>query len=172
MLQMATDTVSESGLVLGDTGTNDQSSITELRATMETSSDSRMDTSDRREVHKLSILPLAMIIFYNVSGGPFGIEEAVRSAGFLFSILGFLVMPLLWSVPESLMTAELGSAFPEASGGVAWVSRNSVRFSDWMAWHLLCVSRVTDRKLSLGRRSFWSCGWMDGWIPWVGIRGD
>ena len=62
-----------------------------------------------------------MIVFYNVSGGPFGIEESVRSAGFLVSILEFLLMPLVWSVPEALVTAKLGSAYPEASGGVAWV---------------------------------------------------
>jgi hypothetical protein len=37
-------------------------------------------------------------------------------------ILGFIVFPLAWSVPEALITAELATAFPENSGYVAWVS--------------------------------------------------
>lgn len=32
------------------------------------------------------------------------------------------MFPLIWSVPEALMTAELATAFPENSGYVAWVT--------------------------------------------------
>ena len=94
----------------------------------------------------LGILPLSMIVFYNVAGGPFGIEESVRSAGFLVSILGFIIMPFVWSIPESLMTAELGSAFPEASGGVAWVEEAFGGAAGWMAGFLGWVSGATDSK--------------------------
>jgi hypothetical protein len=34
----------------------------------------------------------------------------------------YLVFPLVWSVPEGLMTAELSSAMPECAGSVAWVT--------------------------------------------------
>ena len=68
----------------------------------------------------LKLLPLTILIFYNVSGGPVGLELAVRAAGNLYAIIGFLVAPLLLSLPEALMTAELGSAFPHACGGIAW----------------------------------------------------
>jgi amino acid transporter len=37
-------------------------------------------------------------------------------------ILGFLVLPLVWSVPEALVTAELATAFPEDARYVAWVT--------------------------------------------------
>lgn len=76
-------------------------------------------------------LQLTALVFYSVSGGPFGIEEAVRSAGPFFCLLGFLVGPLVWSIPEAAMTAELGSTYPDASGGVVWVEH---AFGDRAAW--------------------------------------
>ena len=85
-----------------------------------------------------------MIVFYNVSGGPFGMEEAVRSAGFLLSILGFCIMPFVWSVPEALMTAELGSTYPEASGGVAWVEEAFGSVAGWQAGYLGWIAGATD----------------------------
>ena len=57
-----------------------------------------------------------------MSGGPFGIEPSIRAAGNFYSILGFAILPFVWSVPEALVTAELGSAFKCSSGGVIWVS--------------------------------------------------
>ena len=57
-----------------------------------------------------------------VSGGPFGIEDNVRAAGPLLAIVGFLVLPIVWSVPEALITAELGAMFPESCGFVIWVA--------------------------------------------------
>jgi hypothetical protein len=70
---------------------------------------------------KLSLAGLAVMVFYSVSGGPFGVEASVRSAGNFYTLLGFVVFPFIWSIQEAMMTAELGAAFPEASGGVAWV---------------------------------------------------
>ena len=40
-------------------------------------------------------------------------EVAVRAGGPFLALLGFTVMPLLWSLPEAAMTAELSVAFPE-----------------------------------------------------------
>ncbi|WVZ90954.1 hypothetical protein U9M48_037204 [Paspalum notatum var. saurae] len=72
---------------------------------------------------RLTVLPLIALIFYDVSGGPFGIEDSVRAGGgALLPILGFLILPVLWSLPEALVTAELASAFPTNAGYVAWVS--------------------------------------------------
>jgi amino acid transporter len=96
---------------------------------------------------RLGVLPLAMIVFFNVSGGPFGMEESVRSAGFFFTILGFVVMPFVWSIPESLITAELGAAYPEASGGVAWVEEAFGSAFGWMAGYLGWVAGATDNAI-------------------------
>ena len=54
-------------------------------------------------------------------GGPFGVEPSLKAAGNLYAIIGFAVMPFLWSIPEAVMTYELSSLYPCASGGVRWV---------------------------------------------------
>ncbi|KAL4348340.1 hypothetical protein GQ457_17G003360 [Hibiscus cannabinus] len=72
---------------------------------------------------KLTLLPLIALIFYDVSGGPFGIEDSVRAgAGPLLSLLGFMIFPLIWSIPEALITAELSTSFPQNGGYVIWIS--------------------------------------------------
>jgi hypothetical protein len=43
-------------------------------------------------------------------------QDAVTSGGPLLALLGFLILPFVWSVPEALVTAELATAFPEDSG--------------------------------------------------------
>jgi amino acid transporter len=71
--------------------------------------------------HKLSAIALAVLVFYKVSGGPFGCEPAVRAAGPFYALMGFAVFPIVWCLQEALVTAELGSAYPEPSGAVAWI---------------------------------------------------
>ncbi|GKC95635.1 hypothetical protein Tco_1161077 [Tanacetum coccineum] len=56
-----------------------------------------------------------------VSGGPFGIEDNVRGAGPFLALIGFLVFAVIWNVPEALITAEMGTMFPEDGGYVIWV---------------------------------------------------
>eukprot|EP00906_Rhabdomonas_costata_P001952 RCo003091 len=70
----------------------------------------------------LTWIPLAALIFFEVSGGPFGSESTVRDAGPLVAILGFVLFPFVWCIQEALITAELCTMFPENSGFVAWVS--------------------------------------------------
>ncbi|KAJ1296958.1 hypothetical protein BS78_01G341300 [Paspalum vaginatum] len=72
---------------------------------------------------KLTVLPLVFLIYFEVAGGPYGAELAVRAAGPLFTLLGFLVFPFAWGVPESLVTAELSSALPGNGGFVRWADR-------------------------------------------------
>ena len=51
---------------------------------------------------------------FSFSRGPLG--------GPLLGLLGFLVMPAVWSVPEALVAAELATAFPSNGGYVTWVT--------------------------------------------------
>lgn len=55
------------------------------------------------------------------TGGPFGSEPSLKAAGNLYAIIGFAVMPIVWSLPEAVMTYELSTLFPCASGGVRFV---------------------------------------------------
>ncbi|PSS02650.1 Polyamine transporter like [Actinidia chinensis var. chinensis] len=87
-----------------------------------TESDDVKNTA-RKSNPKLKLLPLIALIFYDVSGGPFGVEDSVRAGGGpLLSLLGFLIFPLIWSIPEALVTAELATSFPENGGYVVWIS--------------------------------------------------
>ncbi|KAI8547196.1 hypothetical protein RHMOL_Rhmol07G0176500 [Rhododendron molle] len=96
---------------------------------------------------KVSVLPLVFLIFYEVSGGAFGAEDTVQAAGPLLALIGFLVFPFIWSVPEALITAELGTMFPEDGGYVVWVSSALGEYwgfqEGWMKW----LSGVIDNAL-------------------------
>ncbi|XP_057761612.1 probable polyamine transporter At1g31830 isoform X2 [Arachis stenosperma] len=109
-----------------------------------------VDLPSPRRTHtmkKVSILPLVFLIFYEVSGGPFGVEDTVHAAGPLLALLGFVVFPFIWSIPEALITAEMGTMFPENSGYVVWVSTALGPFwgfqQGWMKW----LSGVIDNAL-------------------------
>ncbi|OMO52007.1 Amino acid/polyamine transporter I [Corchorus capsularis] len=96
---------------------------------------------------KVSVLPLIFLIFYEVSGGPFGVEDSVHAAGPLLALLGFLVFPFIWSIPEALITAEMGTMFPENGGYVVWVASALGPYwgfqQGWMKW----LSGVIDNAL-------------------------
>lgn len=72
-------------------------------------------SGNRATAKKLTLVPLIFLIYFEVAGGPFGEEPAVQAAGPLLAILGFLIFPFIWSVPEALITAELSTAFPGIS---------------------------------------------------------
>ncbi len=76
-------------------------------------------------VRKITLPQLVAATYLMVAGGPYGLEEIVRRAGFTGAIVILLVTPLLWSVPTALMVSELSSALPEAGGYYAWVKRRS-----------------------------------------------
>eukprot|EP00775_Hariotina_reticulata_P008091 gene8091-8284_t len=95
----------------------------------------------------LTLLPLIAIIFFEVSGGPFGTEDAVAAAGPLLVLLGFMVLPLVWSIPEALITAELATAFPENSGYVAWVTAAFGPFWGFQEGFWSWLSGVTDNSI-------------------------
>lgn len=88
---------------------------------------------------KLALIPLVFLIFFEVSGGPYGEEAAVGAAGPLFAILGFLIFPFIWSIPEALITAELATTFPGNGGFVIWAHKAFGPFWGSMmgSWKLL-----------------------------------
>jgi amino acid transporter len=95
----------------------------------------------------LKLWPLAILVFYNVSGGPFGIEPSIRAAGNFYAILGFCIFPFVWSLPEALVTAELGSTFQDPSAGVAWVEEAFGEKMGSLCGYLGWVSGATDNAI-------------------------
>ncbi|KAH0466815.1 hypothetical protein IEQ34_004053 [Dendrobium chrysotoxum] len=79
--------------------------------------------------NKLGLLPLVFLIYFEVSGGPFGSEQTVQAGGPLLAILGFVLFPFVWSIPEALITAELATALPGNGGFVLWADRAFGSFS-------------------------------------------
>ncbi|MBI3826516.1 MAG: APC family permease [Candidatus Rokubacteria bacterium] len=86
----------------------------------------------------LTLAPLAAIVFFNVSGGPYGIEDMVPSFGPGLTLLLLVLTPLVWSLPVTLAMAELASAMPDEGGYVVWVERAFGRFWSfqvgWWSW--------------------------------------
>nr|GEX76751.1 probable polyamine transporter At3g13620 [Tanacetum cinerariifolium] len=80
-------------------------------------------TSIAKQRKKLTLIPLIFIIYFEVAGGPFGEEPVVKAAGPLFAILGFLIFPLIWCVPEALITAELSTSLPGNGGYIIWTHK-------------------------------------------------
>lgn len=72
---------------------------------------------------KLTLIPLIFLIYFEVAGGPYGEEPVVKAAGPLYALLGFMIFPFIWSIPEALITAELSTAFPGDGGFVIWADR-------------------------------------------------
>ncbi|XP_068652777.1 probable polyamine transporter At3g13620 [Aristolochia californica] len=91
---------------------------------------------------KLSLIPLIFVIYFEVSGGPYAEEPTVAAAGPFFAILGFLIFPFVWSIPEALITAELATAFPGNGGYVIWADRAFGPFWGWLMgyWKFLSGS--------------------------------
>ncbi|KAH0456986.1 hypothetical protein IEQ34_014893 [Dendrobium chrysotoxum] len=100
-----------------------------------------------RKHHQISLIPLIFLIFYEVSGGPFGIEDTVGAAGPLLAIIGFLIFPLIWSIPEALITAELSTMFPENGGYVMWISTAFTPFWGFQQGCMKWFSGVIDNAL-------------------------
>ncbi|KAJ4753456.1 Amino acid permease family protein [Rhynchospora pubera] len=73
--------------------------------------------------NKLKLIPLIFLIYFEVAGGPYGAEQSILAAGPLYSLIGFVIFPFLWGVPESLVTAELATALPGNGGFVIWADR-------------------------------------------------
>ena len=66
-------------------------------------------------------MQLAAIVFFTVSGGPYGLEPLLGYAGTHGALLLLLITPLLWDVPAILTVLELNGMMPVTGmvGGTA-----------------------------------------------------
>ena len=68
----------------------------------------------------LSAPLLAALYYFSVSGGPIGSESIVSMLGPFVGLTCLLLYPLVYSLPVSLTTAELSSAYSKSGGYVHW----------------------------------------------------
>ena len=95
----------------------------------------------RKSSSKMRLLPLIGATYFMVSGGPYGLEDIIGGAGYGRALLMLLLVPLVWSLPTSLMVGELASALPEEGGYYCWVRRALGPFWGFQeAWLSLAAS--------------------------------
>lgn len=88
--------------------------------------------SSRKRLH---VLQLAAVIFFTVSGGPFGLEPLLGYAGAHGALLLLILTPLLWDIPAILTVLELNSMMPVTGGYYQWVKRTlGMRFGFYEGW--------------------------------------
>jgi len=69
---------------------------------------------------KASLFYLIFVMFSYTTGGPVGVEDMVSTSGPGMTLLYFLVLPLFWCIPVSLVAAELTSAMAVEGGFYRW----------------------------------------------------
>ena len=125
-------------------------------------------------------------MFFNVSGGPFGVEGLAGSVGPGVAVLLLVLTPLLYSVPETLLIGELASMLPAEGGYYVWVKRAFGRFwgftNGWWSWMYSLVDMAIYPALFLQYLGFFTgeLGRLPAWLlalaviwgaTWLNLRG-
>lgn len=80
----------------------------------------------------INAFQLAMLTYFFTCGGPFGIEPSVGAAGPVITLVALFLVPVLWSLPQALMSAELSLMVDENGGNIVWVQRAFGPFIGWI----------------------------------------
>ncbi len=70
---------------------------------------------------KIRIIQLVAIVFFTVSGGPYGLEPLLGFAGQHGALVLLLLTPLCWDIPAIFTVLELNSMMPVTGGYYQWV---------------------------------------------------
>ncbi len=100
--------------------------------------DAPVDIAIRTVTRKLGLGAIIGIIFFSVSGGPYGLEDVIGSSGAGIGLLLIVITPIIYSLPISLMVAELATMMPVSGGYYQWVKEGLGQFwgfqAGWWAW--------------------------------------
>ncbi len=101
--------------------------------------DSSAPVVDVRTItRKMGLGAVIGVIFFSVSGGPYGLEDTIGESGAGLGLLLIIVVPIIWSLPTSLMVAELATMMPVQGGYYQWVKTAMGPFWGflvaWWAW--------------------------------------
>ena len=92
----------------------------------------------KAQIKKAGLFYFVFLMFSYTTGGPFGMEEMVTTSGPGLTLLYILLIPLFWSVPVSLVTAEPTTAIPVEGGFYRWVRAGYGDFwvflAGWWNW--------------------------------------
>lgn len=93
---------------------------------------------------RLGLLPLVCVTYLVVSGGAYGIEDAVRLAGGRLAMLLCLAVPITLSAPTALMAAELTALMPVEGGFYFWVKEALGPFAGFAEAYLTVLYTAVD----------------------------
>jgi amino acid transporter len=94
-----------------------------------------------------TVLEVAVVAFFLVSGGPIGLEQIVQAAGPLYAIVALLLFPLLWAVPQAFITAELATMMPQNGGYIIWTTRAFGDFGGFLNGFISLFTNIFDLAL-------------------------
>src|ERR1700691_3229783 len=94
--------------------------------------------------HPLRLGWLVALMYLIVSGGPYGIEDAVRIAGPRLTLLLCAIVPLTLSLPTALMASELTALIPQEGGFYLWVKEALGPFAGFLEAYLTVLYTAVD----------------------------
>jgi amino acid transporter len=87
----------------------------------------------QEQLRQIGFIPLLAVFYGYTAGGPFGYEGIFKSSGPGMALLFLAFVPLFWSVPISLASAELNAILPVQGGFYRW---SRAAFGDF--WGFQC----------------------------------
>jgi amino acid transporter len=93
---------------------------------------------------QIGLLPLIAVMYLTISGGAYGIEDAVAAGGPRLTLLLCLIVPAAVSLPTALMAAELTALFPVEGGFYFWVKEAFGSFAGFAEAYLTILYTCVD----------------------------
>jgi amino acid transporter len=94
--------------------------------------------SSASTIKKIRPLQLVAVIFFTVSGGPYGLEPLLTYAGQHGALLLLMLTPMVWDVPAIFTVLELNSMMPIEGGYYRWVKHalgtRMGFYEGWWTW--------------------------------------
>jgi amino acid transporter len=93
---------------------------------------------------QIGLLPLIAVMYLTISGGAYGIEDAVAAGGPGMTLFLCLLVPIAVSLPTALMAAELTALFPIEGGFYFWVKEAFGSFAGFAEAYLTMLYTAVD----------------------------
>ncbi len=93
---------------------------------------------------QIGLLPLIAVMYLTISGGAYGIEDAVAAGGPALTLLLCLLVPVAVSLPTALMAAELTALLPIEGGFYFWVKEGFGSFAGFAEAYLTILYTGVD----------------------------
>src|SRR5580698_5622098 len=97
-----------------------------------------------RPARRLGTLALVALMYLVVSGGAYGLEDAVQIAGGRLTLALCLIVPITLSLPTALMAAELTALMPVEGGFYYWVKEALGPFAGFAEAYLTILYTAVD----------------------------